>query len=331
MRFEAFVLGGYPRSPRVRKALRDLERGVVDSESVERIVIEDSLALIGVQIGAGLTIVGDPLLDWHDLLRPFAEAWRGVYVDGLLRYFDNNFFYRIPVVRELPDPSKRVLGPRVAKLVQALPPDTRLRVTVPGPITFARLSRIEGPRFEEVAETVARILGEEIRLAVELGAKVVEIDEPWLSSVDATREDAELCRDLVSKYMAGFGETILATYFSPPSPEIAEVLAEIPTQFVAIDYVDSPKRAEKALEKMSGRGVAVGIVQARDLYRDRTDTAIDVVKRLVREVGVSSIAVTTSAWLDLLPLRHAIEKTRVLGEIARAIVKELGLELSSSS
>jgi len=331
MRLEAFVLGGYPRSPRLRKALRDLERGTADPVSVGRVALEESLTLIGIQIGAGLTIVGDPVLEWHDLFRPFAEAWRGVYVDGLLRYFDNNFFYRIPVVRELPDPSTRVLGPRVARFIQALPPDTRFRVVVPGPVTFARMARLEGPRFEDVAETVARILGEEIRLATELGAQVIEVDEPWLSSVDATREDAELCIELLSKYMAGFGETILATYFSPPSPEVAEVLAEAPAQFVAIDYVDSPRRAEKALEKMGGKGVALGVVQARDLYRDSVETALGVAKKLVKEVGVSSLALTTSAWLDLLPLRHAIEKTRILGEIARAVSDSLGLELGSSS
>ncbi len=317
---EGFVLGGMARSPRARRILRDLEKGVIHESDAWRAVLEENVSLAWLQVGAGLTVVSDPVIEWHDLFRPFAESWRGCFPGGLLRFFDNNFFYRVPTFLELPSPTKPVLAPRVRALVERLPRWVKLKVVLPGPITFARMSKAPpGVDFGVFVEELAKVLREEARLAIEAGARVIEVDEPWLCDVDASRSDAELATELFRKYFANLGaETVLATYFSPPTPSIWEVLANAGASYVTIDVVDSPKRAREALEKAVPEGVALGVVQARDLL----DPPLELVKefaRLCEERGAKRVALTTSAWLDLLPFDASIEKVIKLGRLLRAL------------
>jgi len=260
-------------------------------------------------------MVSDPVVEWHDLFRPFVEAWRGCFAGGLLRFFDNNFFYRVPTFVELPSPSKPVLRPRAAALAERLPKWAKLKVVVPGPLTFARMSRIVGSfGVEELAEAIARILSDEVRAAAEAGARAVEVDEPWLGDVDASRDDASLAVELFNKYFAPLGiETVLATYFSPPRPEVWEVLCGARATYVAIDVADSPKRAAESLGKCLPEGLALGVVQGRDLVDpplEKLREALEVAK------GCRRLAVTTSSWLDLLPFDAAIEKVRSLARAA---------------
>ncbi len=319
---EIFVLGGLPRSARARKILRDVERGLVSEARALQALLEETIGLMWFQLGAGLEVVSDPLIDWHDILRPFAESWRGCYVDGLARFFDNNFFYRVPVFIELPTPSRSVLRSRVSTLVEHLPSWAKLKVSVPGPLTFAKLSRVGGElRFDQLVEEIAKIIRNEVVEAVEAGARFVEIHEPWLSDVDATRDDAKLAVELIDKHFSDLGvATVLATYFQPPSPEVWEELCNAGTSYVVIDVVDSPTRARKALEKCVPKGLALGVVQARDLV----DPSVDVVKEFLELArGVDKLAVTTSAGLELLPIDAALDKIRRLAKLGEVLSRGL--------
>ncbi len=318
---QAFVVGGYPRSPRVRKLLREYERSNVDDATLRRVVHEEEVFLLGYQLGAGLTILSDPVLEWHDILRPFATSWRGVAVDGLLRFFDNNFFYRVPIFVERPSPSQPVLAPRVRRLIEHVPSNAMLKVVVPGPVTFVKLSKlVEGLRFEDIVEDVARLLRDELAKAIDAGAKVVEIDEPWLCDVDAARSDGELVRELFNKYFADLPVLkILALYYAVPRKEVVEPLTDAKSDFVAVSIADDLRKGKELLANVCLEGVAVGAINARDIYIDKESDVETVIKEVVRQCSPKRIALTTSGWLDLIPYGYALEKTRILASIANRI------------
>ncbi|HIQ24198.1 MAG TPA: methylcobalamin--homocysteine methyltransferase, partial [Pyrodictium delaneyi] len=321
---EAEVLGGYPRSERVRKTLRRFEEkaeeGFID---VAQTVWEDTLLIVGAQLGAGLTIVVDPVIDWHDPLRPFAEAWRNVAVDGLLRWFDNNFFYRIPVFTDMPDPKKLVTPPRVIQLKKVLPKFARLKIVLPGPVTFARLSKnMTGRSLEELAAEIAAILAREAEKAAEAGAAVVQVDEPFLADIDATPDDAELAAELASRILgaasAKGAATRLAIPYNVPEPQVYEKLLSARANYIVLSMADNPAKALQLLQTkgLNGHGLGAGVVQARDIYPDSYEKAREVLNKAVEATGAEKLLVTTSAWLDLIPLNYAIEKTRIVAIIA---------------
>ncbi len=322
MRVSCDPLAPYPRSDRVRRLLRRLEEtGEATAVQTQRALIEDTLLIAGAQIAAGVSHVVDPMIDWHDLLRPFAEAWRGVWIDGLARWFDNNFFYRIPVIEELPDPQRLVTPGRIASLRESLPEWIALRVALPGPVTFTRLSRIrEGLDPSKVAERIAEIIALEAKKSAANGARVVEVHEPFLSDIDAKPEDAEEAArlaSLVKREVGGDAEVRLVTYYAPPKPEIWSKLRDTGVDTIVIDYVDKPDAAREALSAWTPGGIGIGVVNARNIYPETPDAIARKLEEIATLYKPERVVVTTSAPVDLIPLRYAIEKTRITCEAAR--------------
>ncbi len=332
MKLEVEVLGGYPRSDRLRKALRRLEeKGEESSITVFRILVEDTVLVAGIQVGAGMTRIVDPMLDWHDPLRPFAEAWRGVAIGGLQRWFDNNFFYRVPVFIDLPDPQRYVLAPRV-RFLKSLGVG-KVKAVLPGPYTFVKLGLDRGGfGFEKLVDAVTEALAREASLAVSVGADIVQVDEPMLGDIDAKSEEVKTVVERINEIVERAGGRVqLAIPYRPPSREVYRVLEGLKARAVILDVADLPDAALRLLEEnVYGEAVGLGIIQARNIYTDDYGVVKNWVKKAMEALeksDVKTIIATTSAWLDLIPFERALEKTRLLGVYAQRLSSELGLEL----
>src|SRR5438128_8162937 len=102
LRVAAYQYGTYPRSEEVVAATRGLERGRTGSDEVAEAYRRDREAFIEVQREAGLDAFSDGLLRWQDIFRPLVESASGLEARTLVRWFDNNSFFRAPdVVGEL--------------------------------------------------------------------------------------------------------------------------------------------------------------------------------------------------------------------------------------
>ncbi len=322
------VLGGYPRSDRYRRLRRRLEEKAEETTwRVGQVLVEDTMMIIGIQLGSGMTAVVDGMMDWHDPLRPFAEAWLNTGLGELARWFDNNFFYRKPVFTDLPSPKYYVWPPRVRHVIEALPEGVGLKIVVPGPLTFAKLSHNKTGKSEwELAEAIAEILSAEARLSVEAGASIIQIDEPYLADVDVSVDDAVHAVNLINKIVKGLNASSrIAIPYNVPVPEVYEAILEAKVDYIVIDLADNPAKALSLLKNkgLGGHGLGLGIVQARDIYPDPYEKIRDVAREAYASTGKpEKVLLTTSAWLDLIPFRYAIDKTRLLGMYAAKLVEE---------
>src|SRR5438309_10192306 len=132
--------GIYPRSEDVVAATRGLERGRVSQDDVEAAFAADRDEFVAIQREAGLDYLSDGLLRWQDLFRPLVEATTGLDARTLVRWFDNNQFFRAPEptgelgsVDGLPavyEANGAVPAPRVA--------------TLPSPYLFSRAAQLSG-------------------------------------------------------------------------------------------------------------------------------------------------------------------------------------------
>ena len=329
----AMVLGGYPRSRYARYTARDLDAGRLPLVDGAVRLSEASALVVGVQVAAGMRYVTDGLLDWHDVFRPFAESWRNVSLDGLIRYFDNNFFYRIPVFHGEPEPQRLVLPSRV-EWARRLAEPASVKVIVPGPLTMARLGRNESDLDdEELVMRIASALAEEVRASVRSGATFVQVDEPFLADIDATADDAQLAVEAIRilKKAADRAPVSLAVYFDAPKPEVYRELIEAPVDYISLDIVDARERARKLVghHGCGGKKPIIGIVNARHLMDDDFSIVKEDVEVIYRSCETDEIGLTTSTWLDLIPHRFSIRKTLLLGVYTEKIAQSLGLEYYS--
>lgn len=317
------MLGAYPRSAKTRKAIRDLDEGKISIEEARLAILEDTAYICGIQVGAGLSYVQDPAVEHHDMFRPFVESWRGVYADGLLRFFDNNFFYRIPVFVEEPDVQRCVISQRVRllkKLVHYYP----VKISVPGPVTFTFLSKTELDR-SELAVSISRayVLDSELGDAI---PDILQLDEPFLTDPDASPYHVSILEECVRELKRRFSRIIISMYYGVPKEDVFKKVLELPVEAVTISLVEYPDRAFSLLKSTRPElsRVCLGVIDARDIKVEDYEQVRKLVEKAMEVTGSKEIyGLTTSCGFELIPLKYAIEKTQILGRYGLRIAQEL--------
>jgi 5-methyltetrahydropteroyltriglutamate--homocysteine methyltransferase len=281
-------------------------------------VEELTAQMIAEQEAAGIDIVTDGHAGWPDLLRPFAETWAGIEVGGLLRWFDNNTYYRRPVCVapvEWRRPSS-VDAFRYASSVATHP----VKAIVPGPVTFARLSVDEhyGDHSRFVM-AVASVLAQEAFELVAAGARHIQIDEPALLQ---TPDDLPLARRALGLVVAetGSAEVTLATYFGD-ALGLAGELFDLPGDVVGLDLVSGPANLELIRRAPSGTKLQAGIVDARNTRLESVEGLVAMVDAIESAIDDADLRLSPSAGLEFLPREKARAKLERLGAVAKRVGK----------
>ena len=91
-------IGETPEAQRHRRAYAQHERGEISAAEWQAVEDEVAQQVVREQAATGLDIVTDGQVRWYDPISHLARHLDGVEINGLLRYFDTNFYFRQPVV-----------------------------------------------------------------------------------------------------------------------------------------------------------------------------------------------------------------------------------------
>ena len=307
----AYQHGIYPRSEALVQATRDVERGRTTPQAVDAAFDEDRRAFQNVQREAGLDLVSDGMLRWQDLFRPLVEGSDGLEARVLVRWFDNNSFYRAPQV---------VGDPRLRKLpgwVEEDSMDGRGVGVLPSPYVFSRVAH--GPLDPDgLMVTLARqVLAPAAAHLVTSGRVVIHLEEPWLAYHGIEDRSWEPFARALTEIRDASGEAsvVLHTYYGDAAPH-ADRLRKLPVDAVGIDF------DETDLEELPtpwGTGLAAGVFDGR---RSVTEAAGDVsqfVADVVERLQPTSLYVTSGSELELSGPQVAPAKVRALGRAAKML------------
>ncbi|HVF54058.1 MAG TPA: hypothetical protein VNC78_10730 [Actinomycetota bacterium] len=321
MAVQTTVVGSYPKPPAegekftLRKALHASESGGAGDADVAAARDELVRAVIVEHEAAGIDIITDGQARWDDILTPFARNIAGFEIGGLLRWFDNNVYYRRPVCTgpiEWRGPSS-VDSYKFAAAVATKP----VKAVVPGPITFARLSVDEHyGTHETFVEAIAGVLAQEVFELEAAGATHIQIDEPAL--LDAP-EDLELAKRALATVTSELNsaEVTLATYFAD-AKRLGGAFFELPAQVFALDLVSGPENRNLLADVPADKKIQAGILDSRNTRLEDLDELKRSIAELVDQFGEDRVRVAPSAGLEFLPREKANAKLRRLGEAAGA-------------
>src|SRR5881628_2552367 len=161
------VIGAYPKIgdepglQTLRRALHQHDRGEIDDAALEAEFDRATARIVREMDGAGVDLPNHGCARWDDLFGPFLRVWTNVAGEALERWFDNNTYFRVPVVTG--EISAR--GPATLAEYEVARRATTKHVkgALPGPVTFARLADDRHYRDRrELALAVARALRAEI-------------------------------------------------------------------------------------------------------------------------------------------------------------------------
>jgi 5-methyltetrahydropteroyltriglutamate--homocysteine methyltransferase len=322
------VVGSYPKPPveggdfRLRKALQAKDRGEARIEDVR--AAQDALVeeVIQEQIAAGIEMVTDGQVRWDDGQTRFAEGLEGFAIGGLIRYFDNNTYYRQPVVKGTV--SRR--GPIVVDEFRFATSSSSVAVkpVLTGPYTLAALSRDEhygSPA--ALVRDLAAALNQEARDLVAAGATVVQFDEPALARVPGHPPgDLEVFADAASVLVEDVdATTVLQTYFGDIAEHGPDFFS-LPFDAFGLDMVAGPANLEAIHEFPSDKVLSAGIVDGRNTKLEQMDSLIETIRDLSEAADLDRLWVTPSSGLEFLPRDAAKEKCRLLADAAARFREE---------
>ncbi|HEX2089258.1 MAG TPA: hypothetical protein VHI54_04900 [Actinomycetota bacterium] len=316
---QAYQHGIYPRSEDVVAATRGLERGRTSADEVGDAFKKDRVEFIEVQQDAGLDLFSDGLLRWQDIFRPLVEATDGMEARTLVRWFNNNSFFRAPE----PGDEIRLTSPLPAAFEESDDLPERRVATLPSPYLFSRAAQTTRDRNELMVELGSAVLRPVAQALVERGYEVIHLQEPWLVYFGADQDGWSPFEKALTEMKEGIGgkaELVLHTYFGDAAPVI-DRLRNLPLDAIGIDLVETDP---EALGKDWNVGVLAGCLDGRSSIVEPVEATVQFVRRLIETVGAPRTFISSNCDLEFLPKDVAREKVLRLGEIAQRLKEELG-------
>ena len=316
------VVGSYPRigdasgDQALRRAIARLDRGEITEEELRSVERETVKTILLEQNENRIDLVTDGQISWYDSQSHIAGKLSSIEVDGLVRYFDTNTYYRQPVVR---GPVARK-GPLIVdewKFAQANS-EAPVKAVLTGPVTLASLSLDKHYQTTKgLAVDLAAALGDEVGALVAAGASHVQIDEPIL-----TRHPEHL--SLVSETLErirsrkGRASLTLFTFFGDVA-KIYRDLGDVPADVLGLDLVQGSATWPALVKEGSTKPLVLGLVDARNTKEEDPSALAKKVRELRSSVDLNVSYLAPSNGLEFLPRDRARRKLRILRAAADAV------------
>ena len=308
---ESRITGIYPRSETLIEATRRYDK------KLPELFLKEKRKIIAHQAKSGITHVSDPLLDWDDMLRPFTESLGGVENGPLNRFYENNTFYRQPIIKGELSRKGPITKDKIA--LKLFPKGKKWKVDLPDPYTFADLS---DNRFykkkEDIVFAFAEVLAEEVDWLAKQGVTSFQLNAPSLAlanDVNTIRQVGEAIRVALKKA----SESAVHFYFGDISKNIDRFL-DYRVDMIGIDF-----RSTK-LERLKGtsftKRLGCGCVNAQNTKMETPKEIADFVIKAKEMLSPRSIAVMPNVDFEFIPQPFASRKVSNIGKACKILEAE---------
>lgn len=303
-------MGAFPRSEALIQLTRAASRGRVSEQELDEGFSQEAKELAALQTEAQTDLVVDGQLNWKDLFRPFCDLLTGMRLGGLTRWFDNNSFYRKPVVYD----KVRYRGGDLRAYFRwnLLPHGRRWKAVLPGPYTFAVMCQNESySSFQDLLDDLTHSLASVVDALKTVGYGYFQFNEPCICSSELSKDDLQLIGRAYESLIKGVGaRTAIHTYFGDASRSI-DTLLDMPTNSIGIDFYATS--IDSLVEHDFNREIGCGCLDARNSLLESPEMLRKLIVRVVHELNPEGISVTPNSDLDFLPRTIAVKKLRLLG------------------
>jgi 5-methyltetrahydropteroyltriglutamate--homocysteine methyltransferase len=313
----AYQHGVYPRSEEVVAATRGLERGRTSREEVDQALRSDEADFIRAQEDARLDYISDGLLRWQDIFRPLVQLSGGLDARTLVRWFNNNSFFRAPEVtgdlaitaplpREVEE-NGHVPGPRVA--------------TLPSPYLFSRAAHDGQDRSLLMMELAREILRPVAEGLAGRGYGLIHLEEPWLpyfGTDPAEWDDFEKALREIREAARG-ATLVLHTYFGDAGPFV-DRLRRLPVDAVGIDFVETD------IDELGSNwetGLLAGVLDGRASPVESVEGTVAFARKVAETLQPPVLFLSSNCELEFLPRDLARQKVLRLGEVSARLKEEM--------
>jgi 5-methyltetrahydropteroyltriglutamate--homocysteine methyltransferase len=312
-------IGDDPGGQLLRRAIAQREKG--EKTDADLRAAEDQMAAraLAEQVEAGVDLVTDGLIRWYDPVSHLAGKLAGIKINGLLRFFDTNFYFRQPIVG---GKIKREKSLVVEEFLFAKAKSPRpVKTVLTGPYTLARLSigqNEETGKLENLLASYTQALAEEVGALADAGATLIQVDEPAILKhpEDFSRFEASIGALAASKGSARLG---LAFYFGDVAPLYRKIQG-LPVDFLCLDFTYSPILPEIVATEGSSKTLALGLLDGRNTRLEDPNALARQLEHMTSRLKADIAYLTSSCGLEYLPRDRAQLKLRHLTTVKKTFL-----------
>lgn len=289
----------------LRRAYSDIDTGKIGKEELFMIQRQVTSEVLGIQARAGLEIVTDGQILWNDPVSHLLVPVSGIEIGQLMRFFDTNFYYRQPIIRE--KMSWRSPALLEEFLFARSVSDRQVKPVLTGPYTLARLSVDRSyNRFGLLAEAMCGVIAKEVLELSRAGATIIQIDEP---AILQNPDDLGVMQELITEIAKVKGNAALAlyTYFGDAA-DVYDKLQELQVDILGLDFTYSRTLTEVIVVQGTIKSLGLGIIDGRNTRRETEECVFPLLDSLVAACDVERLYLNPSCGLEYLPRTKAIAK-----------------------
>jgi 5-methyltetrahydropteroyltriglutamate--homocysteine methyltransferase len=271
--------------------------------------------VVDAQVAAGLDRVVEGQLRWDDMLAHPLTVHENVEAGGIVRYYDNNNFYRDPTVQGELTPS----GDVAAELAAVDVDDGALQAVLPGPYSLTDLATDEYYGDEaEFLDAVADFLADEV--AEFPSHETLFLLEPSLVAAPPDDDEDEHASEVVDRVAdATEADVVVHTYWGALPEKTYAHLMDADVDAVGFDFVAD---ADASLYNINEYGtkddVAMGVVDGGNTLVESPETIRERVAWVDERTHTDfeRAYLTANTELFYLPVNKFEAKLDALGDAA---------------
>ncbi|WP_430505532.1 5-methyltetrahydropteroyltriglutamate--homocysteine methyltransferase [Haloparvum sp. PAK95] len=279
--------------------------------------------LVDDQLGAGLDRVNEGQARWDDNIAHPLTIHDSVETGGIVRYYDNNNFYRDPQVVDELTFSGDVAG-ELEAATDVLAGEAPLQATLPGPYSLADLATDEyyGDDAEFLA-AVAEFLAGEVEAFPE--HETLFLLEPSLvENPPGDGADARASEAIDTVAAATDAEVVVHSYWGAFEEKVYAHLLDADIDAVGFDLIagDREDTVYNVQEYGTTDSVALGLVDGQNTLVEEPETIAERVEWFEAQVPVSEFDqtyLTSNTELFYLPENKYKQKLAALAEGAEVL------------
>jgi 5-methyltetrahydropteroyltriglutamate--homocysteine methyltransferase len=329
--YQVSLTGLHARNEKTIQATQDWERSRINDDALKAAFDKDCESIVELQKHVGVEYITDGQITppWQDLFRPISTGFEGIEPGPMVRWFNTNTFFYIPVVYGPISSSGKVLWNAVeGRFVNH---GSSLKIVLPDPLTFAELAedRYYGTK-EKVLFAYSDAIRRELRSLSSRGLKYVQFSAPSLvyrlRGKPLPRDDFKQLAEAVRNALRGVSlRSGYYPFFGDASVYLPDLFELIPTDDVGIDLTQTDDSSLPETQK----GIIAGLVDSRTTYLENVSTLRSRAQDIAERTKAKRVTLSPSSDLRYIPRVSADEKLELLGRLKPTLKRGLRAEPKS--
>lgn len=244
------------------------------------------------------------------MARGFQQDEIDVTASEMTKWFDTNYHYMVPEFTKN-QTFKLTSEKFLNEYNEAKAAGIETKPVIIGPITYLLIGKEKEAGFERIdlIENLLPVYEQILSKLAEVGAKYIQIDEPYLA-LDIDAKTKALYTSVFARLNAAAGNAkLIATTYFEALKDNEDLALSLPVHALHLDLVRGENQLDTVLPKVpSSLTLSLGVVEGRNIWKNDYEKSLTKIQQAVDTLGSYRVWVGTSSSLLHVPFDLDSEK-----------------------